>query len=110
EKGLSVFDLPAAQVQTDIIQWQPILNWLHPIMQAARTADDLQRTPPRVRASTSAVANDAPTCEPAPRVPDPISSVRQHALSSPLQTAVAASALRRLRDALPIPRFLQRTP
>ena len=111
EKGLSVFDLPATQVQTDIVQWQPILDWLHPIMQPAqRTADEVQRTPLQVRASTSAVANDATTCEPAPRAPDPISPVRQHALNTPLQTAVAASALRRLRDALPIPRFLQRTP
>lgn len=111
EKGLSVFDLPAAQVPTDVAQWQPILDWLHPIMQAAqRTADDVQRTPPRVRAITSAVVSDATTCESAPRVSDPISPVRQHALNAPLQTAVAASALRRLRDALPIPRFLQRTP
>ena len=111
EKGLSVFDLPAAQVPTDLAQWQPILDWLHPIMQPAqRTADEVQRTPLQVRASTSAVANDATTCEPAPRAPDPISPVRQHALNTPLQTAVAASALRRLRDALPIPRFLQRTP
>jgi chromosome partitioning protein len=111
EKGLSVFDLPAAQVPTDLAQWQPILDWLHPIMQPAqRTADEVQRTPLQVRASTSAVANDVTTCEPAPRAPDPISPVRQHALNTPLQTAVAASALRRLRDALPIPRFLQRTP
>ena len=72
EKGLSVFDLPAAQVPTDLAQWQPILDWLHPIMQPAqRTADEVQRTPLQVRASTSAVANDATTCEPAPRAPDP---------------------------------------
>ena len=111
EKGLSVFDLPAAQVPTDLAQWQPILDWLHPIMQPAQRAeDDMQRTAQPVRATTSPVVNDATTREPAPRAPEPISSMRQHALNTPLQTAVAASALRRLRDALPIPRFLQRTP
>lgn len=111
EKGLSVFDLPAAHVQTDLAQWEPILDWLHPIMQPAqRAADEMQRTPPRMRATTSSAVNGATTRAPAQRALEPISSVRQHALNAPVQTAVAASALRRLRDALPIPRFLQRTP
>jgi chromosome partitioning protein len=111
EKGLSVFDLPAAQVQTDLAQWEPILDWLHPIMRPAqRAADDMQRTPLRMRATTRSAVNGATTREPAQRALEPISSVRQHALNAPTQTAVAASALRRLRDALPIPRFLQRTP
>lgn len=34
EKGLSLFDLPAAQVQTDLAQWEPILQWLRPVMEA----------------------------------------------------------------------------
>lgn len=111
EKGLSVFDLPAAHVQTDLAQWEPILDWLHPIMQPAqRAADEMQRTPPRMRATTSYAVNDATARAHAQRALEPISSVRQHALNAPVQTAVAASALRRLRDALPIPRFLQRTP
>lgn len=111
EKGLSVFDLPAAHVQTDLAQWEPILDWLHPIMQPAQpAADEMQRTPPRMRATTSSAVKGAATRAPAQRALEPISSVRQHALNAPVQTAVAASALRRLRDALPIPRFLQRTP
>jgi chromosome partitioning protein len=110
EKGLSVFDLPAAQAQTDLAQWEPILDWLEPIMQSAqRTADGMQRTPSRMRAASSSAVNGATTREPAPRLLEPI-SVRQPAVNAPVQTAVAASALRRLRDALPIPRFLQRTP
>ena len=110
EKGLSVFDLPAAQVQTDLAQWEPILDWLHPIMEPAqRAADDMQRTPPRMRATASS-ADDAKTPEPAPLALEPTSAVRQRALNPPVQTAVATSALRRLRDALPIPRFLLRTP
>ena len=111
EKGLSVFDLPASQVQTDIAQWKPILDWLHPIMQPAqRTADEVQRTPARIPVTTSPAVNGAATRELARRAPEPVSPVRQHAPSPPRQTAVAVSTLRRLRDALPIPRFLQRTP
>ncbi|MEO8187707.1 MAG: ParA family protein [Burkholderiaceae bacterium] len=99
EKGLSVFDLPAAQVQADLAQWEPILHWLHPIMEPAqRAAHDMQRTSPRMHAATSSAVNGATTREPAQRAPNP-----------PTQTAIA-STLRRLRDALPIPRFLQRTP
>ena len=110
EKGLSVFDLPASQVQTDLAQWEPILDWLRPIMQPAQRTDDMQRTPPRIAATTSSVVNGATTRERAQRPPEPISPVRQHAPNPPTRTAVAASTLRRLRDALPIPRFLQRTP
>ncbi len=111
EKGLSVFDLPAAQVQTDLAQWEPILEWLHPIMQPAqRAAEDIERTPPRIRTTTGSAVNGAAPFEPAQRVLEPISAQRQPALNAAMQTAVAASALRRLRDALPIPRFLQRTP
>ena len=102
EKGLSVFDLPASQVQTDIPQWKPILDWLHPIMQPVqRTANDVQRTPVRIAAETSSALNGAATREPARRALEP---------SPPPQTTIAVSTLRRLRDALPIPRFLQRTP
>jgi chromosome partitioning protein len=110
ENGLSLFDLPAAQVQTDLAQWEPILAWLRPIMQPAqRTADDVQRAPPRIAAPTSSAVNSATTREPARPAPEPIAPVQQHAPGPPTRAAAAASALSRLRDALPIPRFLQRT-
>jgi chromosome partitioning protein len=111
ENGLSVFDLPASRVQADLAQWKPILDWLHPIMQTTqRTANDVQRVSPRIAAANSSAVNDATTPQRARRAPEPISSARPHALNAPMQPAVAVSALRRLRDALPIPRFLQRTP
>ena len=109
DKGLSVFDLPASQVQTDIAQWKPMLDWLQPIMQPAqRTADDQQRVPARIAAATSSAVNGNATREPARQAPERISPAQQNAPRA--QTAVTVSTLRRLRDALPIPRFLQRTP
>ena len=111
EKGLSLFDLPAAQVQTDLAQWEPILDWLRPIMQPAqRTADEAQPTPPRTAAANSSVINGGKAPEPSRREPAPIAPLRQHAPGPPTLTAGVASTLSRLRDALPIPRFLQRTP
>jgi len=59
EKGLSVFDLPAAQVEADLAQWEPILNWLQPILQPTHAADDVQRTPPRMHAANGSAINGA---------------------------------------------------
>ena len=46
ENGMSLFDLPVAQVQPDLLQWGPILRWLAPVLTpAARVAV----APPRVQ-------------------------------------------------------------
>ena len=52
ERGLTVFDLPASQGATDVAQWQPILDWLAPVLRpplaandaSAHTAQTTQRT------------------------------------------------------------------
>ena len=111
EKGLSVFDLPAAKVQADLAQWQPILEWLRPVMQPApRNGDEVQRTLPRIGSRASEAVNAVEAREPARQASTPSSPVRQHPPIAPTPTAAAASTLRRLRDALSIPKFLQRTP
>jgi chromosome partitioning protein len=33
ELGLTVFDLPPSKAQADLAQWQPILDWLQPVLQ-----------------------------------------------------------------------------
>jgi len=35
EQGLTLFDTPGPQVEADMVQWQPILQWLHPVLHAA---------------------------------------------------------------------------
>ena len=32
EHGLTIFDMPPAKVETDLAQWQPILQWLQPVL------------------------------------------------------------------------------
>ncbi len=44
EHGLTVFDLPASKVATDLEQWGPIIEWLRPVLnQKPAVADEAQR-------------------------------------------------------------------
>ncbi len=38
ERGLTVFDLPPGKAGIDLAQWEPILAWLQPLMQAPQPA------------------------------------------------------------------------
>ena len=61
ERGLTVFDLPAAQAQADLAQWQPVLDWLAPVIDAAPEAAPTQaprlasNPTPRLATGASAV-------------------------------------------------------
>ncbi len=50
EQGLTVFDMPPAKVQADLDQWQPILDWLRPVMALpaakAQADDEAPAAPP----------------------------------------------------------------
>jgi chromosome partitioning protein len=112
ENGLSLFDLPAPQVEADLAQWQPILQWLHPVLQpdtkpvpeAVRTTSP--RTPPL---RTPVLRNTRPA---ATKAPGTVVPLRPHPARPPARPVRAAtpSPVSRWLDALPIPRFLQRTP
>ena len=39
EQGLTLFDAPAAKVQADLAQWQPIVEWLQAVWQPAPAAE-----------------------------------------------------------------------
>ena len=51
EHGLTLFDLPAAHVTTDLAQWKPIIDWLRPVLQPRAAA---QETAPRELLAASA--------------------------------------------------------
>lgn len=113
EKGLALFDLPSAQIQNDLAQWKPILQWLRPILQPAPRVE--LEAPSRNAEAETAPRNAAVALtrvrEPVRRPLAPLAAVRQP-LPKPTESvrAPAASPMSRLLDALPIPRFLQRTP
>ena len=52
ERGLTLFDLPAAQVATDMAQWESILQWLQPVVTPA--APSAARTPHRLAPTLAA--------------------------------------------------------
>jgi chromosome partitioning protein len=55
ERGLTIFDLPAAQAEVDRAQWRPILDWLAPVMLPAPAAEA-----PVVRPTRPCTAAPAP--------------------------------------------------
>lgn len=109
DRGLSVFDLPPSKVEADLAQWQPILEWLAPVLDTAARA----ATPERQAVAVGAEAPKPPARDAAnaPRTAhDPHGgSVLIRLDGSPNKPTVAAR-IGRLFDALSIPRFLQRNP
>lgn len=110
DQGLSVFDLPASQVEADLAQWNPILEWLGPVLDASVRAATSHRQAGAVRAEASKPpARDATTNVPrAARAPHG-GSVLIHR-DGPASKLTVAVRIGRLFDALSIPRFLQRSP
>jgi chromosome partitioning protein len=54
ERGLTIFDLPAHQVAADLAQWEPIIDWMKPVLQPPQAANDPAPVPLHVaRVGTS---------------------------------------------------------
>ena len=71
ETGLTVFDLPATQVQADLLQWTSILRWLAPVLHpAAKTAEPVRQVLP-ARPVVQAAAALQTTASTAAAVPVP---------------------------------------
>lgn len=45
ERGLTLFDLPASQTTVDMAQWQPILDWLKPMLAPVAANDPAAQRP-----------------------------------------------------------------
>jgi chromosome partitioning protein len=93
ERGLTLFDLPPARVQHDLRQWQPILDWLAPVLSGQRGATTVG---PLASPLTMPRANIAARV-PMPRPTQPATA-----------PATLAARLGRLIETLAVPRFLQR--
>jgi chromosome partitioning protein len=57
ERGLTMFDLPASQAAADLAQWEPILEWLAPVVSPPVAANDSGPARP----SVSRIATSRPT-------------------------------------------------
>jgi chromosome partitioning protein len=83
DRGLTLFDLPAPKAQTDLAQWEPIIEWLSAAWRAAELADGTTKAAPR-----SLVAPVAAQLQRPARVPPPLpSDLAPLAVLEPPQTA-----------------------
>ncbi len=102
ETGLTLFDLPATQVQADLLQWSSILRWLHPVLHPAapKPAEPARRMLPvrpvaaSVPALPAAMWAQEPAAAPAPEAPAVAEDQpRPPADEPPVLTAIVQPAL-----------------
>lgn len=116
ERGLTLFDLPAARVETDIRQWQPVIDWLEPILEAESGAMTLGRPTSPLTLPRKSAGWDVTRVRVTESGPDDLPRTQSSrgnsalAVATPTARATIATRIGRLMDALPVPRFLQRTP
>lgn len=111
ERGLTLFDMPAAKVQGDLDQWAPIIEWLQPILRLAPRAAE---TAPAVAVAPAPNGSRFDSLKPAQ---GSLSLNRDQTLEQLDKVAAAAGLTQRasminrvgsLLGSLPVPRFLQR--
>jgi hypothetical protein len=74
EQGLTLFDLPATQTEADRAQWQPILDWLEPVLHLAASRPDAEEARPVAASTTLPAAGTATVAAASPR-PEPVRPV-----------------------------------
>lgn len=102
ERGLTIFDLAPAQVQADLAQWAPILEWMKPVLQPLQAANDPN---PSERLGTSRPTSLMPAQD------SLVHGSRLSVLSSVQRVAAPAQRVLKTpppREGPQIPRFLKR--
>ena len=119
ERGLTLFDLPVGQVQADMAQWQPILQWLEPVLHRAPSVSRVDAARPAAKAiiepsNSRGGLHGGSSAGPAQRsvgrglahAPQRVPVQRSRA-ESPGRVTMA-TRIGRLLDALGLPSLLQR--
>jgi chromosome partitioning protein len=116
EQGLTLFDMPQVQVEGDITHWRPLLQWMRPLLQPAANAGPTMRSSAPVgdiaARNPAAPVVDQPKPETLSRGPRSVAPLQpaEAPVTTPPRAEADATSAGRLRDALPLPRFLQRKP
>lgn len=117
ERGMTLFDLPAERVPTDLRQWQPILDWLKPqlaVTPAVASAPHVASAPQGPVAARPVSAAPMPsrllaTGTPPPAAPRPVAAVRP-VPTPPAAPAAAPLAASVVAPAAPAARVLAARP
>lgn len=117
EQGLTLFDLPKSKVEVDLAQWQPILQWLHPVLHPAPAeaptrpvASGASPAPNGHRAASLKPAQAALPTQPKDSIvsrPAPLAESRQPA-SPPSRGTRMADRVSGWLGSFGVTRFLQR--
>lgn len=120
EQGLTLFDLPASKVEADLLQWQPILQWLQPVLHpkpaaplTRPVATGMSPAPAGNRAASlkpaqvSLLAAGHP--EPAPGTPaTPPRTAKPQPSAAPARSGSVAGRLGSWLESFSVSRLLQR--
>lgn len=106
EKGLTLFDLPAAQVEADMAQWQPILAWMKPLLEPVAANEPMAQRVPSTRVASSRPHSLMPAQE-ALTHGQRLSVLGAKPMGSTVQ-AVRPAQPRVAAEVATIPRFLKR--
>ena len=83
EQGLTVFDLPDAQAQSDVAQWKPIVAWLDPLLRVVRRPE-LRGNPSVERSAGAGAVPMAPALDVVDVVATPFAAVPPALTPAPL--------------------------
>lgn len=109
EQGLTLFDLPAAQVQADMAQWQPILQWIDPVLNPADIDMPVTRPAPLPARTEPARPANAPQRTQIDALAE-FSQTKRAPVASRAPRRNEKTSMAKLLGWLPLPRFLQRRP
>ncbi len=119
ERGLTLFDLPADHLRTDLAQWQPILEWLDPVLRPVERAPEVAKqravrpcyvAPPSSFNGLTPATPIRMSSDEALRKPVQLVSLASvKARTEPAPRVSLASRFGRLFDLLPSSRALQRS-
>jgi chromosome partitioning protein len=116
DRGLTLFDLPAAKAQSYLHQWQSIIDWLDPLFELDSGAIALGRptspmTLPRANGNSEHQrASSLSVQASGERRVLPSRGPNQSFADRTVARATIATRIGKLMDSLAVPRFLQRGP
>jgi chromosome partitioning protein len=112
DKGLTLFDLPLAEIEADLAHWKPLLQWLRPLVRPAANASEAMPGSSAVGAkSADAPIVDQPRPDPSPSHVKPLAPVVAVERSEPksfAQKDKPTPSKGGLLSGLVIPSFLHR--